>query len=84
MNSNELKMKLLLLGFTPNDTPFDTQLIKYALDDLSVFHSIHSDNWFHLQTAYRKGSGTFYKPSKRVSAEIMHTYILKKLGIENG
>ncbi len=84
MTSNELKMKLLLLGFTPNDTPFGTELIKYTLDGLSIFHSIYSDNWFRIDSGYRKGTGTFQKPAKKVSADLMHTYILKKLGIENG
>lgn len=84
MSSEELRLKLLLLGFEPEKVPFVTELSSYKLDKLKVYYSHFSDNWFYMFKAKKKNGDYFHKPSKKLDAETMHSNILKRLGIENG
>jgi hypothetical protein len=85
MKANELRLELLLLGFTKNTlSKFGTLIDSYTLNGFTVYYSSYSDNWFYIVTARNKSGGSFRKPSKKLTTDNMYLYIMKKLGIQDG
>ncbi len=85
MEANELRLELLLLGFTKNDvSSFGTSIDSYTLDKFTVYYSTYSDNWFYIVTGHHHKNGNFKKPSRKLTTEKMCKYIMEKLGIQDG
>lgn len=85
MTSEELRLKLILLGFVQNKkVQFGTSIDAYTLseegNEFTVYYSHYSNNWFTV-IQKDKGNRHFNVPSKKLTADSMHNYIMKKLGI---
>jgi hypothetical protein len=84
MTSEELKLKLILLEFTCENTEYESEnltISKYTLEGIRINQASLTGKWY-IPISSTNSSRT--RISHGLTPQEIYTYILKELGIEHG